>query len=195
MVQSLLLCFYFTDHRDTYAQKIIALLSTPPMKYFKKFLRSTVNAQCQRDEKPNTNVVAETMKFLANSSNGYQIMDCFGYWNTNYTVDEKTHAATNNAIFKKLGYINDQLYEVEFAKPEIEHKELILVDFFIVQYAKLRMLELYYNFFHKVLWYRQVLGHVNTYRFTVTSISRKRIVWLYTKWEKAIVGIVTQQRL
>ena len=38
-------------------------------------------------------------------------------------------------------------YEVELAKAEIEHKETIIVRFFILQYAKLRMLELYYNFF------------------------------------------------
>ena len=39
------------------------------------------------------------------------------------------------------------MYEVELAKAEIEHKEPIIVGFFILQYAKLRMLELYYNFF------------------------------------------------
>ena len=39
------------------------------------------------------------------------------------------------------------LYEVELATAEIEHKEPIIVGFFILQYAKLRMLELYYNFF------------------------------------------------
>ena len=52
-------------------------------------------------------------------------------------------------FFKHLDYINDQLYEVELAKAEIEHREPIIVGFFILQYAKLRMLELYYNFFER----------------------------------------------
>ena len=39
------------------------------------------------------------------------------------------------------------LYEVELAKAQIEHKEPIIVGFFFLQYAKMRMLELYYNFF------------------------------------------------
>ena len=30
--------------------------------------------------------------------------------------DENTHAAINNIMFKKLGNINDHLYEVEFVK-------------------------------------------------------------------------------
>ena len=38
---------------------------------------------------------------------------------------------------------------MELVKSEIEHREPIIVGFFILQYAKLRMLELYYNFFKK----------------------------------------------
>ena len=43
--------------------------------------------------------------------------------------------------------MNNSLYEDEKAKAQIEHTEPILVGFFILQNAKLRMLELYYNFF------------------------------------------------
>ena len=35
------------------------------------------------------------------------------------------------------------------AKSKIEHREPIIVGFFILQYAKLRMLELYYNVCHR----------------------------------------------
>ena len=45
--------------------------------------------------------------------------------------------------------MNNSLYEVELAKAQIEH-EPIIVGFFILQYAKLRMLELYDNFFTKL---------------------------------------------
>ena len=53
----------------------------------------------------------------------------------------------NNKMLKSLGYTNDQLYEVELAKSEMQHREPINVGFFILQYAKFRMLELYYNLF------------------------------------------------
>ena len=36
---------------------------------------------------------------------------------------------------------------MDFMKSAIEHREPIIVGFFILQYAKLRMLELYYNYF------------------------------------------------
>ena len=51
-------------------------------------------------------------------------------------------------MFKRLNHITDQLYEVELVKPEIEHREPIIVRFFNLQYAKQRTLELY-NFFKK----------------------------------------------
>ena len=66
-----------------------------------------------------------------------------------YLNDEKTHGAINTKLFKRLDYINDQLYEVELTKAEIEHREPLIVGFFIIQYAKLRMLELYYNFIER----------------------------------------------
>ena len=87
------------------------------------------------------------MKLLANSSNGYQIVDRSRHTVTKYLTDEKTHSAINSKMFKRPNHITDQLYEVELVKPEIEHREPIIVGFFILQYAKLRMLELYYNFF------------------------------------------------
>ena len=45
--------------------------------------------------------------------------------------------------------MNNSLHEVELTKAPIEHREPIIVGFFILQYAKPRTLELYYNFFTK----------------------------------------------
>ena len=109
-----------------------------------------MDARRQGDENPNSSVVAETMKLLANRSHGYQIMDCSRHTVTKHLANEKTQSAINSKIFKRLNHITDQLYEVELVKPEIEHREPINVGFFILQYAKQRILELYYNFFKKV---------------------------------------------
>ena len=120
-----------------------------PVKCFNKFVQSAVNARPERDENPNSSVVAETMKTLANSSYGYQIMDRSRHTVTKNLSDEKTHGAIKTKLFKILDQINDQLCEVELAKAEIEHREPIIAGLFTLQYAKLRMLELYYNFFER----------------------------------------------
>ena len=41
-----------------------------PIKRFKKFVQSAVNARRERDENPDSSIVAETLKLLANSSYG-----------------------------------------------------------------------------------------------------------------------------
>ena len=66
---------------------------------------------------------------------------------TKYLSDEKAHKAINSKFFKKLNHLNDNLYEIQSVMADIEHKEPILVGFFIEEFAKLRMFDLYYNFF------------------------------------------------
>ena len=112
-------------------------------------MQSAVDACRERDENPNSSVVAEKMKLLVNSSYGYQIMNRSRHTVTKKLNDEKTHGAINTKLFKRLDHINDQFYEVEMAKAEIEHREPIIVGSFILRYANFRMLELYYNFFER----------------------------------------------
>ena len=68
---------------------------------------------------------------------------------TKYLTAEKTPSAIDSKMFKRPNHITDQLYEVKLVKPEFEHSEPIIVGLFILHYAKLRMLEPYYNFFKK----------------------------------------------
>ena len=106
-----------------------------------------MDARRQGDKNPNSSVVAEAMKFLTNSSYGHQIMDRSQHTAMKYLTDEKTVAAINSKLFKKLDHVNNSFYEVELVKAQIQHKEPVIVGFFILQYANLRMLEPYYNFF------------------------------------------------
>ena len=111
-------------------------------------LNNFVQSRREGDESLHSGVVAEPMKLLGNSSYGYQIKDRSRHTITKYLGDEKTHKAINEKFFKRLNVVKKDLYEVELLKSTIEHREPIIVGFFIQQYAKLRMLELYYNFFH-----------------------------------------------
>ena len=128
-------------------KKIHWFVQYTPRNCFNNFVQSAVDARRQGDKSPNSSVVAETMELLANSSYGYQIMDRNRHTVTKYLNDENTHSAMNSKLFKRRNHITDQLYEVELVKLEIEHREPIIVGLFILQYAKLRMLEFYDNFF------------------------------------------------
>ena len=129
--------------------KIYRFVEYTAQKCFNDFVQSVVDARRKADENLDSSVVAETMKLLGNSSYGYQIMDRSRHTETLYLNEEKTHKAINNRLFRRLNSVSRDIYEVELVKSTIEHREPIIVGFFILQYAKLRMLELYYNFFDK----------------------------------------------
>ena len=129
--------------------KVYRFVQNLPRKCFNKFVQSVVDARSEGDENPLSGVVAETMKLLGNSSYGYQIMDRSRHTITKYLNDEKTHKEINELLCKRLNTVQKDLYEIELLKSTIEPKEPIIVGFFILQYAKLRMLELDYNFFDK----------------------------------------------
>ena len=69
-------------------------------------------------------------------------MDSSRHTITKYLNDEKTHK-----VF--AGTVEKDLYEVELLKSTLEHREPTIVGLFTLKFAKLRMLELYYNFFDK----------------------------------------------
>ena len=68
-----------------------------------------MNARRQGDENRNSSVVTETMKLLANSSYGYQIMYRSPYTVTKYLTGSKTHGASIGKLFKKLDHVNNSL--------------------------------------------------------------------------------------
>ena len=73
-------------------------------------MQAAADARRRGYEIPNSSVVAETMKLLANSSYGYQIMDRSRHTVTKYLSDGKTHAAINSKLFKSLDHMNNLLY-------------------------------------------------------------------------------------
>ena len=87
------------------------------------------------------------MTMLANSYISYRIMDRGRHSATKYLNAEKTPGAINIKLFKRLAHNMDQLSEVELFKSEIEQKEPIILDSFVLEYAKLKMEKLYDNFF------------------------------------------------
>ena len=81
--------------------------------------------------------MAETLKLLANSFYGYQIIDRSPHTVTKYLSDEKTEGAINNKIFECLSYVNDQLYEMELVNSQIEQKPPKIVEFFCPAICKI----------------------------------------------------------
>ena len=141
---TLLLNFYLS--LSLKCNKNYRFVQYAPKKSFNFFVQSVVDARRTGDENPDSSAVTETMKLLGNSSYGHQIMDKKRHTETKYLNDESTHKAISGKMFKRLNNVSE-IYEVEFAKSKIEHREPIIIGLFILHFGKLRMWEHYYNFF------------------------------------------------
>ena len=80
-------------HLGLECKKFHQCVQHTPKMFFNSFVQSAVTARRQGEENPNSTVKPETMKFLANSSYGYQIMDRSRHTVTKCLNDEKTHSA------------------------------------------------------------------------------------------------------
>ena len=116
---------------------------------FKDFVKEVSDARRQGDADPNTAIIADTKKTIGNASYGSLIMDQTKHRNIKYVQGEnETSFKVNDPLFRKLDCLDseEQYYEVEMAKKKIKLDLPIQLGYFILQYAKLRMLEFYYDF-------------------------------------------------
>ena len=140
-----LLLFYL--EKGVILKDVFWFLQYTPRRCFETFVQNIVDARREGDQNKESTVVAETMKLIGNSSYGYQIMDRSRHTNTKYVKGSQVDKFINNRFFKTMNELPEQIYEVEMSKSRIDNKEPINVGFFILQYAKLTMLQVKYNFF------------------------------------------------
>ena len=82
------LLLFYVDLRLV-CNKVYRFVQYTPMKSVQKFVQSAVSARREKDERPNSSIVAETMSLLANSSYEHQIIDPNEHTVTKNLGDEK----------------------------------------------------------------------------------------------------------
>ncbi len=129
--------------------KIYQLVEFRQQRCFENFVGDVSDARRHGDTDPDTAIIADTMKVIGNSGYGSLIMDKTKHRDVKYVQGEnETSMKVNDPRFRKLDCLDEeeQFYEVEMAKKKIKLDLPIQLGYFILQYAKLRMLEFYYDF-------------------------------------------------
>ncbi|WAR06799.1 hypothetical protein MAR_016757 [Mya arenaria] len=129
--------------------KIYQVVEFQEQRCFKEFERELSEARRQGDADPDTAIIAETNKVIGNSSYGSLIMNKTKHSDVQYVQGEnETCLQVNDPRFSKLECLDqeEQYYEIEMSKRKIKLDLPIQLGYFILQYAKLRMLEFYYDF-------------------------------------------------
>ena len=120
--------------------KIYQVIEFQPKKSFTSFIETVTENRIIGDKHKDKSIIGDTYKLLSNSAYGSVLINKTKHCNIKYLDNKgKVVKMINSKNFKSLDTINDTTYEVEMYKNQIK------MDNFILQYAKLRMLEFYYD--------------------------------------------------
>ena len=132
--------------------KIYRAVEYIPNACFKEFQQEVSNARRAGDLDPSTSIIADTMKLLGNSGYGSMIMNKENHQSLVYAKGEGcAKTKINQPNFRHLSELGDDLYEIQLSKKCIELNLPTILGYFILQYAKLRMLDFYYNCIDKYI--------------------------------------------
>ena len=91
-------------------------------------------------------IIADTMKLLGNSGYGKTITNVDRHRDVSYCTEKAASLLVNDKRFRQLDMVVDDAYEIELNKKTVKYTLPVHVGFFVLQYAKLRMLQFYYDF-------------------------------------------------
>ena len=117
-----------------------------PSTTFKAFGEQISDARRAGDADPNKKIVAETKKLEGNSSYGKTVTNKERHRRVVFCDEKSASRVINNPFFRKCNQLSDTTFEIELSKKRIDLDLPSHIGCFVYQYAKLRMLQFYYDF-------------------------------------------------
>ena len=126
--------------------RVYQVVDYEPNPCFQRFGESVSAARRAGDADPDKAIIADTMKLLGNSAYGKTVTNVDRHRKVTYCTEVGTSLLVNNKRFRQLDVVAEDAYEVTSSKARVTYDLPHHIGFFVYQYAKLRMLEFYYDF-------------------------------------------------
>ena len=126
--------------------RVYQVVSYEPKPCFQNFGDSVSAARRAGDADPDKSIIADTMKLLGNSAYGKTVTNVDRHRKVTYCTEVGTSLLVGNKRFRQLDVVAEDAYEVTSSKACLTYDLPLHIGFFVYQYAKLRMLEFYYDF-------------------------------------------------
>ena len=126
--------------------RVYQIVEYSPKPCFQHFGESVSTARRDGDVDPDKSIIADTMKLLGNSAYGKTVTNVDRHRDVKYCTEGGTSLLVGNKRFRQLDVVTDDAYEVTSSKARVTYDLPHHIGFFVYQYAKLRMLEFYYDF-------------------------------------------------
>ena len=129
--------------------RVYQVVDYEPNPCFQRFGESVSAARRNGDVDPDKSIIADTMKLLGNSAYGKTVTNVDRHRDVKYCTEVGTSTLISNKRFRQLDVVTDDAYEVTSSKARLTYDLPHHIGFFVYQYAKLRMLQFYYDFVDK----------------------------------------------
>ena len=126
--------------------RVYQIVEYSPKPCFQNFGDSVSAARRAGDADPDKAIIADTMKLLGNSGYGKTVTNIDRHREVKYCTEVGTSSHINNKRFRQLDVVTDDAYDVTSSKACLTYDLPHHIGFFVYQYAKLRMLQFYYDF-------------------------------------------------
>ena len=126
--------------------RVYQIVSYEPNPCFQRFGESVSAARRAGDADTDRAIIGDTMKLLGNSAYGKTVTNVDRHHDVKYCTEVGTSSHINNKRFRQLDVVAEDAYEVTSSKACLTYDLPLHIGFFVYQYAKLRMLEFYYDF-------------------------------------------------
>ena len=141
---------WYLDH-GLVVEDIFEIIRYKPNACFKQFVDTVSKNRRKGDVCPFSTILADTFKLLGNSAYGKTLEALDKHKDIVYTDGTDWTKRVNNPLFRSASQVDENLYEIESAKGRVKWNLPLQIGFFTYQYAKLRMLEFYYDFLDKYI--------------------------------------------
>ena len=126
--------------------RVYQVVSYEPNPCFQRFGESVSAARRAGDADTDRAIIGDTMKLLGNSAYGKTVTNVDRHHDVKYCTEVGTSRPISNKRFRQLDVVTDDAYEVTSSKACVTYDLPHHIGFFVYQYAKLRILEFYYDF-------------------------------------------------
>ena len=113
---------------------------------FASFADTVSDARREGDVHPDKTIIADTMKLIGNSAYEKCATDLSKHKNFIFCNDQTASRGINSHRFRQLDPITETVYQLTLNKKSITFGLPLQIAFMVYQYAKLRMLQFYYDF-------------------------------------------------
>lgn len=131
-------------------KNVYMIVQFTPDKCFQKYCDDISDARRKGDLDKKYEILAETRKLEGNAPYGYTVMNKDSHTSTLYCDDISAQKYANKPFFREITELGDS-YEIKMGKRTINQNLPLQIGCAVYQYAKLRMLQFYYDLVDKYI--------------------------------------------